>query len=189
VSGALGSDIADFLDHSLVDAPMTKRNAVWPPGVPPEAFAALEAIYRRLDTIVAQNGPRCDASGRCCRFDSYGHQMYVSTLEMEYFAHGMGLTPVAPDDAQTNPPKRIALPQLPSDGCPWQVNGLCTARDVRPLGCRIYFCDPRHQAWQPEVYETLHREILQLHARVDLPYRYMEWRRFLNMYQSWGRNV
>jgi hypothetical protein len=25
------------------------------------------------------------------------------------------------------------------------VNNLCTARDARPLGCRIYFCDPAYQ--------------------------------------------
>lgn len=148
-----------------------------------DAFAELERIYRQLDVIVTEHNPQCDASGRCCRFDAYGHQLYVSTLEMEYFAHCMDLTPIPADSADMGGRKRIALPQLPVDGCPWQINGLCTAREGRPLGCRIYFCDPAHQAWQPEVYEKFHREILQLHARFALPYRYMEWRRALTHYQ------
>jgi hypothetical protein len=25
------------------------------------------------------------------------------------------------------------------------VNNLCTARDARPIGCRVYFCDPSYQ--------------------------------------------
>ena len=27
--------------------------------------------------------------------------------------------------------------------CPWQDSrGHCTAREARPLGCRVYYCDP-----------------------------------------------
>lgn len=162
---------------------MTDERIAPPPPAEPNALAALEQIYLRLDTIVTEHNPRCDASGRCCRFDTYGHQLFVSTLEMEYFAHRMGLTATKADSTDESGPKRIALPQLPADGCPWQVNSLCTAREARPLGCRIYFCDPAHQDWQPEVYEKLHREILQLHARFTLPYRYMEWRQALTHYQ------
>ncbi len=162
---------------------MTDEHTASPALTGPEALAALEEIYLRLDTIVTGHNPRCDASGRCCRFDAYGHQLFVSTLEMEYFAHRMGLTATRVDDTDASEARRIALPQLPADGCPWQVNGLCTAREARPLGCRIYFCDPAHQDWQPEIYEKFHREILQLHARFALPYRYMEWRKALTFYQ------
>jgi hypothetical protein len=33
------------------------------------------------------------------------------------------------------------------------VNGLCTARAARPLGCRIYFCDPAYQDRMAEITE------------------------------------
>ena len=30
--------------------------------------------------------------------------------------------------------------------CPWQDGaGRCTARGARPLGCRVYFCDPSYE--------------------------------------------
>ena len=32
-----------------------------------------------------------------------------------------------------------------ADFCPFQKDNLCTAREPRPLGCRVYFCDPAYQ--------------------------------------------
>ncbi len=28
----------------------------------------------------------CVASGKCCKFERYGHRLYVTTAELEYFA-------------------------------------------------------------------------------------------------------
>ena len=41
------------------------------------------AIYAAADAAVAAAGPRCDASGRCCRFTEYGHTLFISQLEAE----------------------------------------------------------------------------------------------------------
>lgn len=95
----------------------------------PELRAAVLGVYADVDAAVAAAGPRCDASGRCCRFTEYGHTLFLSHFEAELLL-----------DA--------ALPYeqpVSRDGCPFQVGGLCTARDARPLGCRIYFCDPAYE--------------------------------------------
>jgi hypothetical protein len=95
------------------------------------------AVYAAADAAVAAVGPRCDASGRCCRFTEYGHTLFISAFEAEI------LLEHAP--AYEQPASR--------DGCPFQVNGLCTARETRPLGCRIYFCDPAYQERMAEITE------------------------------------
>jgi hypothetical protein len=90
---------------------------------------AVLAVYAAADAAVAAAGPRCDASGRCCRFTEYGHTLFLSAFEAELLLEG------APVYEQP----------VSRDGCPFQVGGLCTAREARPLGCRIYFCDPAYQ--------------------------------------------
>src|SRR5438067_8934223 len=86
-------------------------------------------LYAEADREVAAAGPVCVASGRCCRFKEWGHVLYLSGLEADVLlasAPGYG-RPVSPDF------------------CPYQHDKLCTAREPRPLGCRIYFCDPAYQ--------------------------------------------
>jgi hypothetical protein len=94
-------------------------------------------VYAAADAAVAAAAPRCDASGCCCRFGEYGHTLFISAFEAELLLEG------AP--AYERPASL--------DGCPFQVNGLCTARESRPLGCRIYFCDPAYQARMIEITE------------------------------------
>ena len=95
------------------------------------------AVYAAADAAVRAAGPRCDASGRCCRFTEYGHTLFISAFEAEL------LLEHAP---------AFEVP-VSRDGCPFQVNGLCTARDARPLGCRIYFCDLSYQDRMAEITE------------------------------------
>ncbi|MBX9628282.1 MAG: hypothetical protein K2X82_31070 [Gemmataceae bacterium] len=95
----------------------------------PELRRAVLGVYADVDRAVAAAGPRCDASGRCCRFTEYGHTLFLSQFEAELL-----LEAAPPYDTPVS-----------RDGCPFQVGGLCTARDARPLGCRIYFCDPAYQ--------------------------------------------
>ena len=71
-------------------------------------------------------------SGRCCRFTEYGHTLFLSQFEADI------LLETAPE---------FDLP-VTRDGCPFQIDKLCTARDERPIGCRVYFCDPDFQEAQ-----------------------------------------
>lgn len=98
----------------------------------PAAFrSAIQAVYAELDAEVSALGPRCELSGRCCRFEEYGHTLFVSSPEAALLVSDAP-EPVRPLDEGAT--------------CPWQDSrGLCTAREARPLGCRVYFCDPGYQ--------------------------------------------
>jgi hypothetical protein len=105
-------------------------------------------LYAKVDAAVAAAGPRCDTSGRCCRFTEYGHTLFISHFEAEILL-------------ETAPPY---LAPASVDTCPFQIEGLCTARDSRPLGCRIYFCDP---AYEPRMVEITEESIAQLKVIAD----------------------
>ena len=75
---------------------------------------------------------------------------------------------------------RLADAQLPVlDGCPFQVGKLCSVRELRPLGCRLFYCDPIAEPWMNDAYEQFLKQLRGLHERHDLPYAYMEWRQAL----------
>lgn len=103
----------------------------------PDLRSQVLAVYALADAEVAAAGPKCEASGRCCRFTEYGHTLYLSEIEAEV------LLETAP-----------AYEAVSQHGCPFQVNNLCTAREERPLGCRVYFCDPTFKDRMPEIMET-----------------------------------
>ena len=147
------------------------RQAVFDAADRPDVRDALEGVYRELAGEIARRGPRCDLSGRCCRFEEYGHRLYVTTIELAGFVHGLrqgGPTP----------------PEWDGTGCPFQVARLCSVHSIRPFGCRAFFCDPTAKEWQNEVYERLHGGIKRLHEHLAVPYYYVEWRsglRLLNL--------
>jgi Fe-S-cluster containining protein len=122
------------------------------------------SLYAAVDAAVAAAGPKCEASGRCCRFKEYGHTLFISHIEAD----------VLLADA---PP--YELPASP-DFCPFQKDNLCTAREPRPLGCRIYFCDPAWQEKGNEVTEMALRQLKQLADEFGLGWRYAPLHIFLN---------
>ena len=77
-------------------------------------------VYAEADAAVGAASPRCDASGRCCRFTEYGHTLFVTHFEAEILL-----------ESATPFPQPVSR-----DGCPFQIGGLCTARESRPLGCQ-----------------------------------------------------
>jgi Fe-S-cluster containining protein len=139
---------------------------------------AVAAILAEADADIAARRPVCLASGRCCRFEEYGHRLYVTAAEVVFFESRVENTKQETQD--TKQVGVVSLPQFFSvespRGCPFQVEGLCTAREARPLGCRLYFCDENAQSWQSEVYEKYHAKLRAVHERFGLPYRYLEWR-------------
>ena len=121
-------------------------------------------IYADVDAAVAAAGPNCDASGRCCRFKEWGHVLYLSALEAEVL-----LASAPPYEKPVSP-----------DFCPFQKENLCTAREPRPLGCRIYFCDPAYQETSNAIMEDALRRLKHLTAEVGQDWRYAPLHEFLN---------
>jgi Fe-S-cluster containining protein len=64
-------------------------------------------------------------------------------------------------------------------GCPFQVSNLCSIHEIRPFGCRIFFCDETSADWQQRHYEFFHSELKRLHERLAVPYFCVEWRQAL----------
>ncbi len=125
---------------------------------PSAEILALRQLYEALDRELQAIRPVCELSGRCCRFAEYGHSLFVTDLELQelFLRHGPPNEPIG-------------------ETCPYQSStGTCEAREGRPLGCRVYFCDPTYQSVMPELTEQHHRQLVALHERERVPYRYGE---------------
>src|SRR3954454_15084375 len=128
-----------------------------------EVRRAVEGVYADLQTAIDQRRPLCSASGRCCRFEEFGHRLFVTTIELAAFLAS------APGHAEP----------WDGGGCPFQMSGLCSVHAIRPFGCRVFFCDPSSTECQSEQYERLHARLKRLHEELAIPYFYVEWRQAL----------
>ena len=134
---------------------------------------ALLAIYEGLDAEVARLGPRCELSGRCCRFAEAGHTLFISAPEAALLLADAPAPSRPLDDGQT---------------CPWQdASGRCTARGARPLGCRVYFCDPDYEGAAPALSEAYLGRLKRLADELDLPWSYAPLHRHLAVAKADGR--
>jgi Fe-S-cluster containining protein len=118
--------------------------------------SALRAILRDAEEALERFAPSCQACGFCCDFQRAGHRLYVTPAELELLAE--------------QPPPGAPEPMR----CPYQVAGTCTARDRRPLGCRVYFCRGLPPVDQQAFYERFHHALVELHRRHGLEYCYEE---------------
>ncbi|CAN5667607.1 hypothetical protein BH09PLA1_BH09PLA1_17590 [soil metagenome] len=123
--------------------------------------AAVDALYAHLQDVIDLRQPVCNASGRCCRFEEFGHRLFVTTMELAVFAGGVDSIRQA------------------SSGCAYQVEGRCSVHTIRPFGCRMFYCDPTAGQWQQDQYEYFHAQLRRMHETHDVPYFYVEWRQAL----------
>ncbi|MCD4657897.1 MAG: YkgJ family cysteine cluster protein [Planctomycetes bacterium] len=130
-------------------------------------FRALTQIYDELTQEIAQleRIPRCFNCGACCNFNYFEHTPFVTALELQYIKAGVQ------EDAEL---QKIMLLQPDENLCPffWEQN--CYAHGLRPLSCRVYFCNLRYEKeLVGEIYEKYHRRIQELHEKSRLEYKYM----------------
>ncbi|MDD3663368.1 MAG: hypothetical protein PHT84_05930 [Candidatus Pacebacteria bacterium] len=121
----------------------------------PSAANFLAEIRQTLadaQTEIDSRCPSCDACGRCCQFDTADHRLYVSTGELA----------VLLSSSPKITPQKLR--------CEWQIDHKCTARDNRPLGCRVFFC----KSDLTEIYEIFHRKIVDIHKKYSIAYFYAE---------------
>lgn len=125
-------------------------------------------MYAEVDREVAAAGPVCVASGRCCRFKEYGHTLFLSNLE------AVVLLAAAPAYEQP----------VSAEFCPFQRDNLCTAREPRPLGCRVYYCDPTYQETGNAITEKYLTRLKHLAEKHGVPWLYAPLHSFLNDHAS-----
>lgn len=145
----------------------------------PAVRDAIEGIHEEIAEAIRTLKPLCLASGNCCRFEAHGHRLYASGLEVARCveicrSEGRGITAAQVEAA------------VQQGNCPWQDGRLCTAREGRPTGCRVYFCDPRASEVVPELAERAHAGIKAIHEEHGIPYVYGEWRAMLRDVVGWN---
>ncbi|MFP4057101.1 MAG: YkgJ family cysteine cluster protein [Candidatus Brocadiia bacterium] len=123
--------------------------------LPEAAFRELAALYERLDTHLASLGVVCRQCGECCHFARHDYRLYASRLERDYLAFRHGVPRLGPDGA-----------------CGYLAGGLCSAHPRRPLGCRIFFCHPAHEAREGELYHAWQRRLRAIVERFAIPWDY-----------------
>ena len=152
-----------------------------------DVLAAVQAVYEDIRSAIEARQPVCQMSGRCCKFEEYGHRLYVSTLELAAFVAGNrskedgGRLKDDKNGESTSGSSslRLQLLSVASDSagtCPFQVGKLCGVHTIRPFGCRMFFCDTSATEWQQETYERFHARMKALHDELQVPYFYVEWR-------------
>jgi len=130
--------------------------------------AAVLGVYERLQREIEKRRPVCVMSGRCCRFEEFGHRLFVTTMELATFVAAL-----APSE------RDIQSPQWDGAGCPFQAGKMCRVHTIRPFGCRVFFCDSTAQTWQEDQYQRFHQQLKNLHQEMGVPYYYLEWREAL----------
>ena len=130
----------------------------------------LRAFYDRLDKQIQNQKPTCWISGRCCNFKAYGHRLYVTGLEIVWVLVQMERSPNH-DTHTTLLNHTVFLEKT----CPLMINHLCSIHMLRPMGCRIFFCQAGTNQWQNKLYEQCLHELKTLHNTLGIPYRYLEW--------------
>lgn len=160
-----------------------------------EVRAELEAVFAEAARAIAERGPACWASGRCCNFEKTGHLLYVTGLEAAYTVW-MGREReggTRAEAASLRSGLSLEVVQNGSGGgaggCPFQTGNLCGVHAIKPLGCRVYFCDRSAQGWQQELSERLLGEIRAIHERHEIEYRYGEWRGMLGAISDFGLRI
>jgi Fe-S-cluster containining protein len=138
-----------------------------------EIQVELRHLYQDVDQAVSDLGPACALSGRCCRFHEYGHTLFLSAAEAVLLA---------------NQAPRPARDLDAGESCPWQdAHGRCTAREARPLGCRIYFCDPLYEEHASTLSERFLKRLKLLADERDWPWQYAPLHDHLHAARAIGR--
>jgi Fe-S-cluster containining protein len=127
-----------------------------------DVLEAVVRLYADLQAQIDLRRPVCNASGRCCQFDEFGHRLYVTTLELAAFVASL---PPGGERSKAD--------------CPFQIRGLCSVHTIRPFGCRVFFCDATSSDWQHQQYDRFHARLKRLHGELNVPYFYVEWREAL----------
>ena len=111
-----------------------------------ENNSELISIYNELDLELSKINPGCDSCGDCCHFDEFDHELYASTIEVDYILKNVDVPPFDPDQS----------------ACPFLIEKKCTIREHRTLGCRVFFCNPDYKETSYEIYDKYYKKIKDL---------------------------
>ncbi len=118
-------------------------------------------FYLDVEEGLVRDGWACRTCGRCCRFTTYDHRLFVTPLELSYLlAHAPIMSPIA-DQGLAD--------------CPFQITDGCGVYPYRTLGCRLFDCRPAFSAVFSDFAELWHKRLVEMHQTLQVPYCYVEW--------------
>ncbi len=137
----------------------------------PEVVEAMRRFFDEADRDIAAQPATCWNRAECCHFGSFGHRLYVTALEVSYYL-ALGELP----------------PRVADDSCPHARDGKCHARERRPLGCRVFYCDPAAEDWQGPMTERRLARLRAMHEELGVPYFYVDWLVVLRAINRYGND-
>ena len=126
-----------------------------------EIILRVEEIYKWLDEQITAHqdaAGRCEACGKCCDFEKFGHRLFVTSPEMIYFSEKIGSRNLKP---------------ITTGRCGYQVDDKCTVYKYRFASCRI-FCCKGDSRFQSDLTETVIKKFKALCDEFEIPYRYTD---------------
>lgn len=160
--------------------------------------AHVAQIYDWLDSNIEPFNNQCTACGKCCRFESFGHNLFVTTPELLYFRQNVKnpksmLTQQCPYLENGTPPHQFTLrwislkEHLKPIGLTFKTlhrsanwcGGKCSVRNYRFAGCRIFFCKADTDL-QNKLSEEAVEKFKLLCEKFNFPYRYIDLTTALN---------
>lgn len=123
-------------------------------------------IYGRLDSQIKNNDKagRCDACGRCCDFGNFDHRLFVTPPEVIYLAASLGKQNLEP---------------MPTNICPYNIDGKCSVYEYRFASCRIFCCNGDKE-FQSELSESVLKKFKSICEEFGIDYRYTDLATALN---------
>ena len=123
-----------------------------------EIATAVGQVYNWLDSQISHKQTECEACGKCCDFDGFGHRLFVTSCELIYFG------------AKISPDK---IRPMSAGRCPYNIDGRCTVYPHRFAGCRIFSCKA-DKDFQGQLSEEALERFKIICDQFDLPYHYTD---------------
>jgi len=126
-------------------------------------------IYNWLDTQIRDNNKltgQCNACGKCCDFASpapgldqgFDHRLFVTPPELMYLTANLGAENIK---------------SMPTNLCPYNIDGKCTVYEYRFASCRIFYCKADVD-FQGELSESALEKLKSLCTEFQIPYHYTD---------------
>jgi len=132
-------------------------------------------IYTWLDTQIRDNNKltgQCNACGKCCDFASpdqgFDHRLFVTSPELMYLTANLGAENIK---------------SMPTNRCPYNIDGKCTVYEYRFASCRIFYCKADVD-FQGELSESALEKLKSLCTEFQIPYHYTDLADALNSLAS-----
>jgi hypothetical protein len=136
-----------------------------------ELLNKVAEVYDWLDEQIRLrdgSGGRCDNCGRCCDFEAFDHQLFVTPPELMYLTANLGAENVKP---------------MPDGRCPYHLICQCTVYEFRFAGCRIFSCKGDAD-FQSGLSESVLKKFKSICTDFNIPYCYTDLATALNGYAS-----